>query len=156
MRQKLLLVGIGNPIRQDDNIGQYCVSILQEKLNGEKKKLVDFITVHQLDVIHCEVFSRYQFILFIDADAKNGPETFRLEEVFPEPESHPFTSHIGSVNDILSLTGWIFGFVPRAYLLAVRGMSYEVGEGLTPEAVKNAGEAIQAVDKLIDELFPPD
>jgi len=154
VKQKVLVVGIGNPVRQDDGIGPYCVKILQQTLDGAKRKLVDCMTVHQLDVIHCDTFSEYPFIIFIDADALNGPEAFRLEVIHPEPGPQPFTSHIGSIPEILSLTGSIFGVFPKAYLVAVRGMSFEVGEDLTPVAVKNANEALEIVNRLIDELFP--
>ncbi len=154
--KKILLVGIGNPIRQDDGIGPYCVNLLKEIeiLKREKRELVDYMVVHQLDMIHCEAFARYSLIIFIDADAEEGYEPFRKEEVNRKPESQPFTSHIGSIPDILSLTAGLYGVMPQAYLVAIRGLSFEVGEELSSTAVSNAQKAIVVIKNLIDQFFP--
>ncbi|PKM46295.1 MAG: hypothetical protein CVV03_05690 [Firmicutes bacterium HGW-Firmicutes-8] len=154
MNEKALVVGIGNQIRQDDGIGPYCVNLLKELLSPEKRELVDYLVVHQLDVIHCDLFSGYRLIVFIDADALSGSEPYRVEEIRPEPVSRPFTSHIGSIQDILSLTCRLYDSAPAGYLFAVRGLSFDVGEELTPEAICNSRKAVEAVKRLIDKFFP--
>lgn len=154
IKPKVLIVGVGNPIRQDDDIGPYCVRIFQQESNELKKKLVDCMTVHQLDVLHCEIFARYQCIIFIDADACPGTEPIRLEEVSPQPKAQPFTTHIGSISDIMYFTEHLCGVTPKVYLLAIKGLSFEVGEGLSPVAVKNSEEALLILNKLINESFP--
>lgn len=154
MNKKILVVGIGNPIRQDDGIGPYCAAQMQNDCKWENNKLVDYMVVHQLDVVYGEIFAGYELILFFDADALEGSEAFRLEKIRPQPRHHPFTSHIGSVPDILSLAAEIYGAVPQAFLVAVRGLTFGVGEGLSPVAMSNAEKAVKAAQTLIDELFP--
>lgn len=154
MKRKVLVVGIGNEIRQDDGIGPFSVNLIREIWSDEKRELVDLMTVHQLDVLHCDIFTGYPVIIFIDADAGQGNESFRIEEIRPEPASRPFTSHIGSIPDLLSLTGTLHETTPRAYLVAVKGASFEVGEGLSRTAVNNVRQALAALDKLIGEFFP--
>jgi len=154
MERKALVVGIGNRIRQDDSIGHYCVELLLKKLGPEKKELVDCLSVHQLDVVFCDLFAQYPLIIFLDADARDGKEPFLLEEVFPEPVSSPFTSHIGSIPDILSLTQRLYGVRPQAYITAVRGENFEIGEEISRTAAHNACKAVERVCRLISEFFP--
>lgn len=154
MKKKALAVGIGSLIREDDGIGPYCVKLLQQKESWAKKELVDYLVVHQLDVIHCAVFAEYELVIFIDADAQDGYDIIRVEEILPEPKPHHFTSHIGSISDIMSLTGGLFGVTPKAYLAAVKGASFGVGDTLSPEAKENSREAVEIVQQLIDKFFP--
>lgn len=154
MNRRVLILGIGNPIRQDDGLGLYCIDLMKNSRSEGKSKLVDYMAVHQLDVIHSEIFARYSLLILIDADALNGPESVRIEEIEPEAKGHPFTSHIGSVSDILALTRRLHGTSPKTYLVAVRGASFEVGEGLSPTALHNAVEAVAAVESLIDKFLP--
>jgi len=152
--KRVLVVGIGNQIRQDDAIGPYVIDLLEKRLQPEKKELVDFMVVHQLDLVHCEKFAGYTLIIFIDADAVQGDEDVRVEEVLPRPGVHPFTTHIGSIPDLMALTHNLYGVSPKTYLIAVKGWAFEVGEGLSPEALKNAGTAYDFACKLIDEFLP--
>lgn len=154
MDRKVLVVGIGNVIRQDDGVGAFCAALIEENLQEEKKKLVDVITVHQLDVLHCEQFARYELLIFIDADARVGEAPFVVEEAASQPDSRHFTSHIGSIPDLLVLTGTLYGKTPRAYTVAVRGRIFEAGDRLSPEACRNARKAITEVIRLIDEVLP--
>lgn len=154
MKKRALAVGIGNPIRQDDGIGIYCINLLQQKESWAKKELVDYLVVHQLDVIHCSIFAEYELVILIDADAQNEPDAIRVEEILPEPKPHYFTSHIGSISDILSLTEGLYGVTPKAYLLAVKGSSFDVGDKLSLSAQENADKAVELVLQLIDKFFP--
>ncbi len=154
MDRKALVVGMGNIIRQDDGIGPYCINLLKDNMTQEKKKLVDFMTVHQLDVLHCQRFAGYELLIFIDADARAGGEPFIVEEADSLPHSRHFTSHIGSIPDLLAMTGTLYGKTPRAYIVAIRGRDFEVGDRLSPEAMQNAAQAAREVSRLIDQAFP--
>ena len=154
MDRKALVIGIGNVIRQDDGVGAFCAALIKENLNEEKKKLVDVITVHQLDVLHCEQFAGYELLIFIDADARDGEAPFVVEEAASQPDSRHFTSHIGSIPDLLALTGTLYGKTPRAYTVAVRGKVFEVGDRLSSEVCRNARKAITEVIRLIDDALP--
>jgi hydrogenase maturation protease len=152
--KKVLIVGIGNPIRQDDDLGPHCIRQLEEKLSVNNKELVDLMIVHQLDVLHCNVFAEYQMVIFIDADARLENNSVIVEEISPEPQQKQFTSHIGSIADIMALTGNMFGITPKTYLIAIKGASFEIGEGLSPVALDNAETALQKINYLINEFFP--
>ncbi len=154
MTPKILIVGVGNPIRQDDGVGHYCVALLEKGLVQERKKLVDFMVVHQLDIAHCERFADYKLIIIVDADAQIGYEPLRIEQVDAHASTQPFTSHIGSASDLLSLTQALHGSNPKMYIVAVRGECFEVGEGLTSIARENANLVLAIVEGLLQELFP--
>ena len=154
MAKRILLVGIGNIIRQDDGVGPYCISLLKASIIAERKKLVDFFSVHQLDITCCEYFANYSLIIFIDADAGKGGEPFILQEVGPGFGSRSFSSHIGSIPDLLSLTGRIYGKTPKAYIVAIRGSMFEVGDRLSALAHNNACKAVEQINRLIDRAFP--
>lgn len=154
MKQRVLVIGIGNPLRQDDGTGPYCVSLLETKTKNKNKELVDYLTVHQLDVLHSSIFAGYSVIIFIDADSAVYPGGLRVEEILPESKERPFTTHIGAIPDILAVTQTLYGATPKAFLIAVAGSSFEIGEGLSEAAAGNSQKAVDVALQLIGEFFP--
>ncbi len=137
-RVRLLLIGYGNPARQDDGLGPAFAAAI-EKLN------LDGVTVesgYQLSVEDAESAARHRAVIFVDA-ATQGPEPFAFRRLAPEtPQS--FSSHSVSPAAVLGLAQAMFGADVEGYVLAIRGYSFEMFvETLTEQAAANLAEALR-------------
>lgn len=132
-RPRSLIHGIGNIGRQDDALGWAFIDWLEQAglcPGAETRRH------YQLFLEDADLFSRFDRILFVDASKEEGVETFRLDPVTPLFDQS-FTSHAVSIPATLAITGQVFGRVPKAQLLSIRGYSWDLGEGMTPEALAN-------------------
>ena len=133
---RILLIGYGNPGRQDDGLGPAAA-----------------LQIAALDYPHVTAFENYQLAIedaldvarhdevwFVDA-ARSGQAPFALSEIEPAP-AIGFTSHLLSPAALLAITSRYCEAVPKAYLLAIRGYEFEMEERLTPPAEANLAEAV--------------
>jgi hydrogenase maturation protease len=149
---KLLVIGIGNCLRGDDGIGAQVIGML-EQMPGVAASLT-LRTVHQLDLSHAGLIKDFSAVIFIDADCRHGEQPVRVEEVFADGQVSAFTSHIGSIANLLAVTEAVYGKTPRAFLVAVRGVNFEIDAELSPEALVNAEKAAREVISLGHQLLP--
>ncbi len=142
--RRFLIVGYGNPGRQDDALGP-AVAEFVEKLH---RPLVTAVSAYQLNIEDAALLAGHDFVLFVDA-ATEGPEPFRVEPVMPVYETG-FTTHAFSPQAVLAICQEVFGRVPVAWLMAIRGWSFELEESMTPRASANCDAAVAFVKQLIN------
>jgi hypothetical protein len=53
---------------------------------------------------------------------------------------------------VLAVCEAVYGKKPRAYLLAIRGHRWELGEGLSPKGRENLAAAVDALADFIGDL----
>jgi Ni,Fe-hydrogenase maturation factor len=87
--------------------------------------------------------------VFADATAEGGDEP-ALVEIGPSA-AIAFTTHAMSPASVLALCHEIFGRTPRAYVLAVRGYDWEMGEGLSERARANLAKAAEVLRRFLRE-----
>jgi hydrogenase maturation protease len=141
----VLVVGYGNPGRQDDGLGPEIVQELEQlKLPG-----LTLEADYQLSIEHAADLEQSDKVIFVDA-AVQGPEPFevkRLEAV----RNIEFTSHALGPEAVLAICRDTYKRVPEALLVAVRGYSFEFAEGLTDKARENKSKALEFIKNLIDQ-----
>lgn len=150
--EKLLAIGIGSCLRGDDGVGARVVEML-EQMPGVPAELTCRI-VHQLDLSHAGLIKDFAVVIFIDADHGYGERPVRMEEVFADGQVSAFTSHIGSIANLLAVTEAVYGKTPRAFLVAIRGVNFEIDDELSSEAIANAEIAAREVITLASQLLP--
>lgn len=136
-RPRSLIYGIGNVARQDDALGWAFIDWLEQAglcPGAETRRH------YQLFLEDADLFSHFDRVLFVDASMEEGLETFRLDPVAPAFDQS-FTSHAVSIPATLAITQQVFGRAPKAQLLTIRGYSWDLGEGMTPEALANLAAA---------------
>jgi hydrogenase maturation protease len=136
-RPRVLVLGYGNPAREDDGIGP-CVAdgIAALEIEG-----VEVDTGYQLAVEDAEAVSRHDAVVLVDA-AVEGPEPFSFQRVEPAG-GHEFSTHALSAEGVVSLSRELFGSTSPVWLLGVRGYSFRMfEETMTVEARRNIGEAV--------------
>ncbi len=139
-----LIIGIGNRLRTDDGLGREIVERLPE---DEGRKI---LSVHQLLPEHAPALAEADRVLFVDADAAG--RTIRLMPV--RAEGQRGLGHAVSPGGLLEWAGSLYGRRPEAWLLAVPGESFALGEGLSAPALKRVSHAVRAVERWISSLQP--
>jgi hydrogenase maturation protease len=149
--KKVLMIGYGNPDREDDGVAWHILRELTIKLGLHslesyedefpESALIDFAFYLQLTPEMAEDISAYKYVCFVDAHTGNIPEPVRLIDVESEFQHSPFTHHL-TPQSLLSMCETIYGKKPEAILLSVLGhrflFSRELSEetaGLVPQAV---------------------
>lgn len=147
----ILLIGIGNPGRGDDGLGPALV----ERLAGAPPESIPEGAIvalsggaaamwkYQLNIEDAALIAEQDRVVFADASAAPVPGAAALEPLSPAG-SIAFTSHELAPASVLALGQDLFGRLPEAWLLAMAGSSWELGQGLSDSAraALDAGEAL--------------
>lgn len=131
MQAGILIFCCGNPSRGDDAIGSLFFERL-EKIRGGFDVFCDY----QLQIEHVFDMNERDCVIFIDASVDIvGP--FEMREIFPRKEICHST-HILSPEALLEVYVRILKKPhPKAYLLGVKGQSFDLGEPLSRDAERN-------------------
>ena len=142
--RRVLVIGFGNPARGDDAIGP-AVAREIEKL-GLEGVTVD--SDYQLTVEDSAEAAGHDTVVFVDA-AVEGREPFSFTRVEPVRQES-FSSHSVSPQAVMGLAEDLFGAETTAYMLAVRGYSFEMfREEMTPEAGENMRAALEFLQSVL-------
>ena len=132
-----LVFAWGNPGRGDDALGPLFIEAVESlRLPG-----VACLTDFQLQVEHALDLVGRRRVLFVDAST-NARSPFELRPLSPKRDAS-FTSHAMSPEALLQV------FVdlerrapPQAWLLAIRGVQWELGQGLSDPARSHLDDAL--------------
>jgi hydrogenase maturation protease len=128
--KNMLIVGIGNPIRSDDGIGNYIC----EKMTTMNMAGVETISIQQLQVEYIETFSRYDVVVIVDASL-NGEGA----------EISPIQKGSSSIPELTMNNS------PEYVLCTVKGTNFDFGEDFSETAIRNANTAISLILQWINE-----
>jgi hydrogenase maturation protease len=143
--RRILILGYGNPGRQDDGLGPAIVDAI-ERL---ELPAVAVEADYQLVIEHAADLAEADAVVFVDAAAA-GPEPFEVKRLEPSLAIE-FTTHTIGPESVLAICEDTYGCRPEAVLVAVRGYSFEFAEGLTEGARRNESEALEFIKLLIDQ-----
>ncbi len=151
---KSVLFCIGNVARQDDGLGwAFADAIEQSELfKGE------IYRNYQLNIEDAETASNAETVVFVDAFQGEAEEGFIFEECKADGKI-TFTTHALSPYAILALTNDLFQKFPQAYVLKIKGESWELGREMLPETKESLRKAITYFkeilkDNKVSKLFP--
>ena len=143
MRQKkstpILICGYGNPGRQDDGLGPALVAELEAWAPAEGLSGIVFDANYQLNVEDALAVAESRAVVFVDA-TKEGPAPFEFRPLAPRKET-TFTSHALAPETVLALADELYGARPPAWILAIRGESWEPNAAPTPAALAHLSAA---------------
>jgi hydrogenase maturation protease len=141
--QRVLILGYGNPGRQDDGLGPAIAEAVEEWALPN----VTADAAYQLNIEDATSLAEHDVVVFVDASV-DAPEPYSLKRIEAAAEV-TFTSHSVSPESVLALCEDHFNATPETYVLAVRGYAFELEEGLTPRACENMASALTCVQSLI-------
>jgi hydrogenase maturation protease len=149
---KVLVLGIGNPLRSDDGVGIHVIEALRDENLGHKIDIKEGIS--GLDILGA--IAGYEKIIMIDAIKSGGePGTiYKLSvgDLHAQQTLHAFSTHDVDIPMMLKLGKDLYpGKIPEDFvIIAVEAEDIETfSETCTPKVEK----AIQEVVHLIKELI---
>ncbi len=149
MTAPLVVFAVGNPSRGDDAIGPVLCGQLEKWLETENLgEQVELVEDFQLNVEHALDLHGRQLALFIDA-GENTPAPFEFRPIFRSTvPSH--STHALPPEAVLQVYWQMEGQEPPpAYVLCVRGESFELGAPLTDAAQENLVKANLHLRKIL-------
>lgn len=143
----IVVLAVGNPSRGDDALGTALLDRAETLLRAEiDAGQVEFLTDFQLQVEHALDLQGRRMVIF--ADASVHADGFAYERIYPARD-HSFSSHALSPAAVLDAYLQLFGEPPPAWMLAIRGESFELFEPMSAAATTNLA---QALDFLVAEV----
>ena len=139
---KNIIIGIGNCGREDDGLGWAFLDEIKSKLPSH----FDVEYRYQLQIEDAELISHYQTVYFVDAHKDNLKGGFNFENCVPI-ETHHFSSHELPPETILYLANHIYNKKPKAYIIGISGVSFNLNIGLTQTGQQNLVHAISFFEK---------
>ncbi len=152
---EILVLGYGNPDRQDDGVAWHVVDGLAHALgmpHGEEfdeelrhGETADLLFQLQLTPEIAEVVANYSRVCFVDAHTGAIQNDLNVERISPAYQTSPFTHHM-TPQTCLSITENLYHRVPQeALLISIRGYAFEFSTELSEKTQSLAEEAIQKI-----------
>ena len=149
--KKALLIGYGNPDREDDGVAWHILHAITLKLGLNapqsyedefpQSEQIDFAFYLQLTPEMAEDISEYEYVCFIDAHTGSIPEVVRLIAVESEFQHSPFTHHL-TPQSLLSMCETLYKKKPDAVLLSVLGHRFLFTRQLSEETTELVPQAV--------------
>jgi hydrogenase maturation protease len=152
--KKVLIIGYGNPLREDDGVGWRVVEEIDNgQIVGDLQSLVNCqlstVAVHQLLPELAEDVSEAGLVIFVDASVTGEPGTVAVQEIAPVAQKvGAFTHHFDPAG-LLGYARDLYGRFPRAYLVTVTAVSLGYGEGLSDTVEAAVPNVLNQIEKLI-------
>ncbi len=140
---RVVVLGWGNDARGDDALGPLLLRRLAEAYPG-----LDTVEDYQLQVEHALDLVGFDAVLFIDA-SHGLSEPFAFREIAPSASRTP-TTHALSPEAVLDVYVRLHGRPPPpAFVLALRGERFELGEDLSVGGVEALGASTRFCESLL-------
>ena len=156
---RTLLIGYGNPDREDDGVAWHILRALIIKLGlpaldsyeeeFSQSPNIDFAFYLQLTPEMAEEIAAYERVCFVDAHTGNIPEEAQMIEVKSEFQHSPFTHHL-TPQSLLSMCETLYQKKPRSALLSVRGYRFLFTRELSAETAALVPEAVVLLEAWLE------
>jgi hydrogenase maturation protease len=151
---RTLLIGYGNPDREDDGVAWHILRALTTKLGlpapdsyedeFPQNTQVDFVFYLQLTPEMAEEIAAYEYVCFVDAHTGNIPEPVRLINVESDFQRSPFTHHL-TPQSLISICETLYGNKPDTALLSVRGYQFLFSRQLSEDTSALVPQAVELI-----------
>jgi hydrogenase maturation protease len=151
---KVLIIGYGNPDREDDGVAWHVLQGMAHRLGREVRAEAEgaatspgeegptLLFLPQLTPELAEEIAHYDRVCFVDAHTGAYEEDIRLQDIQPAFQASPFTHHLRPETCLL-LAATLYGRAPQAAVLSVRGYRFGFSPSLSPRTAALAEEAIE-------------
>jgi hydrogenase maturation protease len=145
----ILLIGYGNPLREDDGIGW---RVVEELANGQWSMVnPQFVAVHQLLPELAEPISQADLVIFVDAAVEGEPGEIRRVDLTPQAERPGAFSHQVGPAGLLESARVLYGRYPPATLFTITAAQMGYGEELSPTVAAALPHLLRQIHARIQE-----
>lgn len=152
---KTLLLGWGNPDRQDDGAAWHILAGVARRFGlsvpaeiGEvfPGPFSNLVLDYDLQLVpeKAELVAAHDRVLFIDAHTGAINEDLSVRKLVPGFQTSPLTHHL-TAESVLDLASGLYGHAPPAWLLSIRGYQFGFANELSPETTALVEEAVSWV-----------
>jgi hydrogenase maturation protease len=149
-----LVIGFGNPLREDDGIGQCAAELVETRVRLGK---VEVLRCRQLTPELSLKLANASIVVFLDAVVSMGvdgalerePSTVGCAAV-PTESSNAWSHHLSPIQ-LMDLTRQLCGSAAPAFLITGGVRRTDWGEGLTADGKRTAVDMARAALKLLKE-----
>ena len=157
---KTLIIGFGNPDRQDDGVAWHVLSALAERLGRTVSESMDddldraepspnLVCLLQLTPEVAETLARYDRVCFVDAHTGAYDQDIRFETIEPDFQSSPFTHHM-TPRTCLVLAETLYGHAPQATVMSVRGRQFGFSRNMSSETTALAADTVERIGSWLE------
>lgn len=155
-KERALVIGFGNPTRQDDAAGYVIINKLNERLglplldegtydDLEMDRPVATLWLQQLMPELADTIATYDLVVFVDAHTGAYKDELRTEVIAPAYHSS-FVSHHMKPSTLLAFARDVYHHAPRGILYSVRGYDFDFGTELS-------ARTMELVDQVLDQVW---
>jgi hydrogenase maturation protease len=156
-----LIIGYGNPDRQDDGAAWYILNELASRFGCADIPSTDeglepsdcspsFIFSLQLMPELAETIARYERACFVDAHTENIAEPIQFTPLNSAFQRSPLTHHM-TPQTTLSIAETLYGRAPQAMLCSVRGYEFGFDSRLSAATQALADQAVQKILSWVND-----
>jgi hydrogenase maturation protease len=141
----ILVIGYGNDLRSDDGIGQHIAKVVSQWNQVGVRSL----WVHQLTPELASDITTAKLVIFVDA--YRAFQTQDVQVRFLAPVCRDIIdTHNSDPPGLLKLAQSVYGHCPPAWLIAVPGVNFELGESFSPTTKKGLNQALEQIANLLE------
>jgi hydrogenase maturation protease len=152
---KILIIGYGNPNREDDGVGWHIAQKLAAHFNTPIAPVLaaaefdpaaqpHLVFTLQLTPEMSEPLAEYDAVCFVDAHTGAYDEEVRVAAVTPNYQASPLTHHL-TPETCLVLAQTLYGRAPIGLLVSVRGYQFGYSTELSPKTAALAEKAVERI-----------
>lgn len=150
---KVMVVGIGNLIMQDDGVGVHAIKALEELGFSDDVELIDGGT-HSYDLI--EEFCRAENLIIVDAMHTGGkPGTIYrapFDELGLEPSENITSLHEMHFVEAMKMTRML-GYNPATTVFGIEPAVIEISMDLSPEVAEKLARLVELIHQDILKIL---
>jgi len=155
-----LVIGYGNPERQDDGVAFYVVNRLRRRLaqpplawdeDGLTRldRRTDSVFIRQLAPELIELLVHYDRVIFVDAHVPADSPDLCCTRLYPDA-GVPLFSHHMHPEMLLGFLKAVYGREPASHLLTIQGRRFDLRRGLSVQAAAMVDPAAAMILNLLD------
>jgi hydrogenase maturation protease len=145
---QVCVIGYGNTLRGDDGVGQHVA----REAAAQGWPDVRSIAATQLTPELAAEIAQAQLAIFVDAVEGIAKQGVQAMDISAQTSSQAMTHH-ATPQGLLAMAQALYGACPRAVLVSVPGVNFELGEDLSSVALQGAELALRLIGlRVVDHL----
>ncbi len=151
-----LILGIGNPLRSDDGLGQ----AVAEQLARTSDLACEIQIQHQLTPELAQGMAAASLVVIIDASRAGEPGEVRVRQLSlplqPAGTTGTIGVHHATPEELMMLTATIYGHCPPVVAITMAGADFSMGEKLSSIVEQRISLVAATVRQVCAESFSTD